>query len=323
MSEVISRRGFLGATVALGGGALLAGCSSGSGGSSGGASGGGASGDVVYNTFLDPANTSDPRAVAQTVAIAAFEKANPNIKIRVNVDPSGRNVSKAIASRSSSPDVWRVTNFTVQQYVKQGGLAPLDSFIDRDGMDRNDWLLPLSFNQVQGKTYCLNQDYRIPVFLYRADAFKAIGVTAPPTTFDEVLRIAKDFSSAGKLFFPAGMGAAGGVFPGQAFLEFLGASMIVQKSDGGAYFAADGREPAFSKAAVESVATMVKELYSSKASTPAALNWGYTEVQQALQTGTASSSTFGLYRFNTLKASGAADLAWAPPPAFEAGGKHR
>ena len=110
MSEVISRRGFLGATVALGGGALLAGCSSGSGsgGSSGGASGGGASGDVVYNTFLDPANTSDPRAVAQTAAIAAFEKANPNIKIRVNVDPSGGNVSKAIASRSSTPDVWRV-----------------------------------------------------------------------------------------------------------------------------------------------------------------------------------------------------------------------
>ena len=208
---------------------------------------------------------------------------------------------------------------TVQQYVKQGGLAPLDSFIDRDGMDRNDWLLPLTFNQVQGKTYCLNQDYRIPVLLYRADAVKAAGVSTPPATFDDVLRIAKDFSAAGKLSFPLGMGAAGGFFPGQAFLEFVGASMIIQKSDG-QYFAADGREPAFSKAAVEDCATMVKELYSSKASTPAALNWGYTETQQALQTGTASSATFGLYRFNTLKGSGAADLAWAPPPAFDPGG---
>ena len=320
MSEAISRRGFLGATAALGGGALLAGCSS-SGGSSGGASGGGgAGGDIVYNTFLDPANTSDPRAVAQTAAISAFEKANPNIKIRVNVDPSGGNVSKAIAARSNTPDVWRVTNFTVQQYVKQNGLAPLDTYIDRDGMDRNDWLLPLSFNQVQGKTYCLNQDYRIPVLLYRADAFKAAGVTAPPATFDDVLRLAKNFSAAGKLSFPLGMGAAGGFFPGQAFLEFVGASMITQKS-GGKYFAADGREPEFSKADVEACATMVKQLYSSNASTQAALNWGYTEIQQALQTGTASSSTFGLYRFNTLKASGAADLAWAPPPAFDAAGK--
>ena len=82
MSERISRRGFLGATVALGGGALLTGC----GGGGSGDSGGGASGEVVYNTFLDPANTTDPRAVAQTAAISAFEKANPNIKVRVNVD---------------------------------------------------------------------------------------------------------------------------------------------------------------------------------------------------------------------------------------------
>ena len=202
----------------------------------------------------------------------------------------------------------------------RGGLAPLTRSSTETAWTVTTGCYPCRFNQVQGKTYCLNQDYRIPVFLYRADAFKAIGVTAPPATFDEVLRIAKDFSSAGKLFFPAGMGAAGGVFPGQAFLEFLGASMIVQKSDG-AYFAADGREPAFSKAAVEAAPPWSRSCYSSKASTPAALNWGYTEVQQALQTGTASSSTFGLYRFNTLKASGAADLAWAPPPAFEAGGK--
>ena len=80
MSGRISRRRFLGATVALGGGALLTGCGGGSSGS--GSGGGGASGEVVYNTFLDPANTKDPRAVAQTAAIRAFEAANPKVKVR-------------------------------------------------------------------------------------------------------------------------------------------------------------------------------------------------------------------------------------------------
>src|SRR6187551_3820019 len=112
MSGRISRRRFLGATVALGGGPLVTGC--GGGGSSG--SGGGASGEVVYNTFLDPANTTDPRSVAQTAAIRAFEAANPKIKVKVSVDPAGANVSKAIAARSDTPDLWRVVNNSVQQF---------------------------------------------------------------------------------------------------------------------------------------------------------------------------------------------------------------
>ena len=316
MSGRISRRRFLGATVALGGGALLTGC--GGGGSSG--SGGGASGEIVYNTFLDPANTTDPRAVAQTAAIRAFEAANPKVKVKVSVDPAGANVSKAIAARADTPDVWRVVNNSVQQFVKQRGIAPLDKYIERDGMDRDDWLLPLSLNQVEGETYCLQQDYRIPVFLYRADAYKAAGISAPPATFEDVIRMAGTLTANGKMSFPIGLGAGGGFFPGQAFLEFLGAPMIVQGSDG-KFFAPDGKQPEFNKATVEQCAALIKEVYSSKASAKAALNWGYTETHQALQTGSASSATFGLYRFNALKSSGAADLAWAPPPAFDAAGK--
>jgi multiple sugar transport system substrate-binding protein len=319
MSEGLSRRGFLGATAALGGGALLTACG-GNGGGSGSTGGGGASGQIVYNTFLDPANTKDARAVAQTAAIAAFEKANPKITVRVNVDPPGANVGKAIAARADQPDVWRVTNNAVPQFVKQRGIASLDKYIERDGLDSEDWLLPLSLNQVEGETFCLQQDYRIPVLLYRADAYKAAGVSTPPATFEDVIRVAGDLSGNGKMGFPVGLGAGGGFFPGQAFLEFLGAPMLAERS-GGKLFAPDGREPEFDKAAVQDLATVVQDLYASKASTKAALNWGYTETHQALQTGSANSATFGLYRFNSLKSSGAADLAWAPAPAFDATGK--
>lgn len=319
MSDGLSRRGFLGATAALGGGALLTACG-GNGSGSGSSGGGGATGQITYNTFLDPANTKDPRAVAQSAAIAAFEKANPKITVRVNVDPPGANVGKAIAARADQPDVWRIAPNGVPQFVAQGGIAPLDKYIDRDGLDREDWLLPLSLNQVGGETFSLQQDYRIPVLLYRADAYKAAGISTPPATFEDVKRIAGDLSAKGKMAFPIGLGAGGGFFPGQAFLEFLGAPMLTEKS-GGKLFASDGKQPEFDKAAVEDLATVVKDLYASKASTKAALNWGYTELHQALQTGSASSATFGTYRFNSLQGSGATDLAWAPAPAFDATGK--
>ncbi|MFE4542250.1 extracellular solute-binding protein [Arthrobacter sp. NPDC056727] len=315
MFEGVSRRGFLGATAALGGSALLSAC-----GGSGSSGGGGASGEIMYNTSLDPSNTKDPRAVAQTAAIAAFEKANPKIKVRVNVDPAGANVGKAIAARADQPDVWRATNFALPQFVKQRGIASLDKYIERDGLDREDWLLPLSLNQFDGETFSLQQDYRIPVFLYRADAYKAAGISTPPATFEDVIRVAGDISGNGKMGFPVGLGAGGGFFPGQAFLEFLGAPILAERS-GGKLFAPDGREPAFDKAAVQDLATLVNDLYAHSASTKTALNWGYTETHQALQTGSANSATFGLYRFTTLKTSGAADLAWAPAPTFDAASK--
>ena len=52
--------------------------------------------EVSYNTFLDPNNATDPRAAAQTKMIAEFERQNPNIKVRVVVDPTGANGARIL-----------------------------------------------------------------------------------------------------------------------------------------------------------------------------------------------------------------------------------
>jgi ABC-type glycerol-3-phosphate transport system substrate-binding protein len=59
--------------------------------------------EIVYATFLDPNNQNDPRAAAQTRMVAAFEKANPNIKVRVQVDPTQQASLRALRSRSATP----------------------------------------------------------------------------------------------------------------------------------------------------------------------------------------------------------------------------
>ena len=63
--------------------------------------------EISYNTFLDPNNASDPRAAAQTKMIAEFERQNPNIKVRVVVDPTGANGARTLRTHADSPDVVR------------------------------------------------------------------------------------------------------------------------------------------------------------------------------------------------------------------------
>ena len=82
--------------------------------------------EVVYNTFSDPNNANDPRAIAQTKMIAEFERQNPNIKVRVVVDPTGANGARTLRIRADSPDVIRATNFQMPEYVSTGSLVQLD-----------------------------------------------------------------------------------------------------------------------------------------------------------------------------------------------------
>jgi len=141
--------------------------------------------EIAYNTFLDPANANDPRAAAQTKVIAEFERLNPTIKVRVVVDPSGANGARVVRTRADTPDVIRVTNFQMPEFVATGSLMQLDELIARDKIDPNDWLIPMPRSMVRGKFYGLQQDYRIPILFYRKQPLADAKVT-PPRTLDEL-----------------------------------------------------------------------------------------------------------------------------------------
>lgn len=106
--------------------------------------------ELVYSTFLDPNNGNDPRAAAQTKVIQAFERQNPDIKIKLLVDPTGQSVSRSIKSRSDTPDVVRIVGFAIAEYAATGNLVALDDLVKRDGISGDDWLLPLASAQVYG-----------------------------------------------------------------------------------------------------------------------------------------------------------------------------
>jgi multiple sugar transport system substrate-binding protein len=278
--------------------------------------------EVSYNSFLDPANVNDPRSAAQSRMIEAFEKANPNIKVKVVVDPSGANGIRAARTKADSPDVIRATNFQQPEFAATGGILPIDDLVARDKIDLNDWLIPLEETKVNGKLWGLQQDYRVPILVYRKSRFAEAQVTTPPRTYDEVGALGAKLTKDNTTGYAIPLGVTGGIGGAQALVEFVLSSMLAGNT--GALFAPDGRNIGFSDDRLLLAATTIRDLFTKyKASTPVTLQFGYNELQDGLRAGTVASATFGLYRYKGLERQVANnDLAWAAAPSLELDGKH-
>jgi len=271
--------------------------------------------EVAYNTFLDPNNATDPRAVAQTKMIAEFERQNPNIKVRVVVDPTGANGARTLRTHADSPDVVRATSFQMPEYVATGALLQLDDLVKRDKVDESDWLLPPAGGMVNGHVYGLQQDYRIPILIYRKHLLEEAKVT-PPRTWADLCETGAKLSKNNVVGYAIPLGTTGGIGGAQAFGE-LHLSTLLAAPDG-KYFGADNKTIAFSKESFVRGAQVIKDQFLKCKSTPmASLQYGFNEVNDGLRAGTIAMATFGLYRYRTIQAQGAGDdLAWAPPPGF-------
>jgi len=271
--------------------------------------------EIVYNTFSDPNNANDPRAIAQTKMIAEFERQNPNIKVRVVVDPTGANGARTLRTRADSPDVIRATNFQMPEYVATGSLLQLDDLVKRDKVDQNDWLVPVAAGMVGGHLFGLQQDYRIPILIYRKHLLGEAKVT-PPRTWDDLCIAGAKLSKGNVAGYAIPIGTTGGIGGAQAFGEFHLSTLLAAPD--GKYFGDDNKTIAFSKESFVRGAQVIKDQFLKCKSTPmTSLQYGFNEVHDGLRSGTIAMATFGLYRYRSIQAQGAGDdLSWAPPPGF-------
>jgi len=277
--------------------------------------------EIVYATFLDPNNQNDPRAAAQMKAIAAFEKANPGIKVKVQVDSTQQATLRALRSRSATPDLFRVANFSLPEFVATNSMVPMDDLLKRDNVSQSDFLIPLAAGAINGKIYGMQQDYRIPVLLYRKKLLQQVD-QKPPATWDDVCVVGGKLSALPNIVgYAVPVGTSGGLGGAQPLAENLFSSMVSE--DGGKYFADNNREFVAPKAQVIRSLQTIKDLYGKCKATPmTSVQFGYTEVHDGLRAGTVAMATFGLFRFRAIESGGAGeDLGWAPPPAYKSNGK--
>ena len=79
-----------------------------------------------------------------------------------------------------------MVNFQQPEYSTTGSILPLDELVARDGIDINDWLIPLEQTKVNGKLWGLQQDYRIPILVYRESRFAEAQLTSPGLALDDL-----------------------------------------------------------------------------------------------------------------------------------------
>jgi multiple sugar transport system substrate-binding protein len=140
--------------------------------------------------------------------LADFGTANPEIKITYEPIPAdyATKLQTDIAAGSVA-DVFYVDSIAAPDFMVNGALLELDSFMEQDGVNTDDFYPGLiSAFQMDGKTYGLPKDWSSLAMVYDQQALTDAGVANPPTTWEELTAAAqalKDATGEARICIPA------------------------------------------------------------------------------------------------------------------------
>ncbi|ROQ97967.1 carbohydrate ABC transporter substrate-binding protein (CUT1 family) [Streptomyces sp. 2132.2] len=149
--------------------------------------------EVTLNFWHGWSAPSETKAIEEN--IARFEKAHPNIKVKVTGNMTDDKINQALrAGGDKAPDV--VSSFTtdsVGKFCNSGAFADLNPFLKKAGIDKakvfpKTLLDYTQFNGNQCTLPLLNDAYGL---VYNKDAFKAAGITEPPKTWSRFVEVAQ------------------------------------------------------------------------------------------------------------------------------------
>jgi N,N'-diacetylchitobiose transport system substrate-binding protein len=123
-----------------------------------------------------------------TAVTADFNKIYPKVNVNVEIQnwsDVGTKLDTAFAG-TTPPDVMELGNTLVAKYGSSGALADLTS--DKGSYPNSStWLQSLTDScTVNGKLYCVPYYAGTRAVIYRTDMFTSAGITAPPTSLDEL-----------------------------------------------------------------------------------------------------------------------------------------
>jgi ABC-type glycerol-3-phosphate transport system substrate-binding protein len=132
--------------------------------------------EVIYWT----ADVGDISIKAENAIVAAFNKANPDVHVKLVPLPGGSDTTTLLTAvrGGTGPDVYYIDRFTVSQQAAIGLLQDLKPFIDKEGVDLGKNYLPFAWDE----TLYRNHPYALPLhtdargLYYNKDVFRAAGI---------------------------------------------------------------------------------------------------------------------------------------------------
>jgi multiple sugar transport system substrate-binding protein len=153
----------------------------------------------------------EPFKAAVKWAISEYEKANPNVSMKVEITGYGANDAKikAAAAAHQTPDIGMIAyGGAIYRYASMGILEPITDVVKEVGVE-DYW--PGSMREVtyKGEIYGLPDQANSDMLFYRKDLLAEKGVT-PPQTWDELLKSAKQLTGGGHYGIAYGLGSTDG-----------------------------------------------------------------------------------------------------------------
>lgn len=144
---------------------------------------------------------SDPETAQLDQVIAAFEAANPGIKVETTryAYNDYKTALLTAISGDTVPDAARLDIAWVSEFADQGALVQLDGNLpDFDNIIKDTFPGPLSTNKWKDHYYGLPLDTNTQVLLWNKSLFEAAGISTPPATMAEFAADACQLTDAAK-----------------------------------------------------------------------------------------------------------------------------
>ncbi|MEV7414702.1 ABC transporter substrate-binding protein [Streptomyces sp. NPDC089919] len=149
--------------------------------------------DVTINFWHGWSAPAEVKAIGEN--IARFEKAHPNIHVKVTGNMTDDKINQSLrAGGDKAPDV--VSSFTtdsVGKFCASGAFVDLNPFLAKSKVDKTA-VFPrplLEYTQYRGNQCTLPLLSDAYGLVYNKDAFKAAGISGPPKTWSEFTAVAK------------------------------------------------------------------------------------------------------------------------------------
>ncbi|QJD84825.1 ABC transporter substrate-binding protein [Cohnella herbarum] len=166
--------------------------------------------EPVEVTLAGWGSSPEEQALLQQV-LDEFQAKNPDVKVKYEVIADQyMDVIKTRLIGNEAPDVFYLDAFEAPGLIEKDVLEPLDGYVTPE-FDINDFEAPTinAFKSADGKMYGFPKDTSTLALFYNKKMFADAGITAPPTTWDELLSVSEKLTKKnGKKVEVYGLGQA-------------------------------------------------------------------------------------------------------------------
>ncbi len=246
-----------------------------------------------------------------------FEALNPDIKVVMEYVAYDAIHDKIVTGMAATPPGYDASMIDViwpDEFIKAGYLLDVTNRITAD-MKNN--MFPASWNGVtrNGKIYGLPWLMDVKYFIYNKDILTKAGISAPPTTWEELVTQAQTIKDKGLLEFPIiwSWNQKEGVVCDFTVLLF---------GNGGSFLDASGK-PVFNNEKGVQVLTWMKQTIDAGLTNPSSISSDENAVRDNFIAGNAAFAVNWLYEYtdsnNADMSKIVGQAAFSPMPVFQAG----